>query len=70
MANWCGVLVCADFWFALRWLVRISGLLGADWCGFLLLAGAPRRLTCHTLQSGACLVSLSVTKIKNSVPNN
>ena len=32
--------------------MRLSGLCGADRCGFSLQAGAPRRVLCHTLQSG------------------
>ena len=53
-ANWCGFLVC---------LVRI----GADWCGFLLLAGVPRRLTCHTLLSGSQLILCSASASKDQL---
>ena len=33
----------------------IDGLLGADWCIFLLQSDASRQLKCHTLQSGFLL---------------
>ena len=42
----------ADLWPLQRGSVRLSGLCGADRCGFSLQAGAPRRVLCHTLQSG------------------
>ena len=42
----------ADLWPLQCGSVRLSGLYGAGRCGFLLQAGAPRRVLCHTLQSG------------------
>ena len=51
----CIWLTGADSWPVYSELVWIDGLLGADWCIFLLQSDASCQLKCHTLQSGFLL---------------